>query len=143
VTVHKRVHAIDGDDHTGTLDQSQLPGTLREFGLSCGGDQKAYVGTNSTSWTARRYIIFDGTDELGTPTAVKFLVSTGSSQCDARLYDETNGNEIASVSTTSGTPTIVTDSSTSNWPASESVLRLDLKRTGGGKARCFALKAVY
>lgn len=96
-----------------------------------------YVGTGTTSYTNIRSFVYDGT-EIWTPE--HFLVIASLSRAGAtglaRLYDHTHNNVIAIVSWTNLDKQIVSTTTLSNLPLSDSIIELQVATdTNGTDAR--------
>jgi len=91
-----------------------------------------YIEVSATSMTAVCNFSFPGTATV-TPGACKLCVSragiTGTSS--ARIYDVTNGQEIATFSWSASGLAVVTDATLTNLPAGEAVLELQVQKNNG------------
>lgn len=94
------------------------------------------LGTDTASATYETLGLFgyDGSDELGVPTAIKALVNiTGATSGSIRIFDETNSLVIAELTGFTETdPTIKDLGAISNVPTSPAVWSIQLLRVGTG-----------
>jgi len=159
---HPRKHGIDDtDDHTGVagstednivvFDANGLPkdgGTDIQGAASSG--QKTipfclvkdagepYVKTSQTVYQIVGHIIFPGTNNIGTPVSVKaIMLNTTTGTSYLRIFDYTNGNEIAVLSTASNSKVIVTDSTLSSLSTGEAIWEIQIKRDTAGENHLF------
>lgn len=133
----------------GRIPPGQIASGIRGFWISPGGDQTTFVSVGNASWTTTRYMIFEGTDQMGIPTSVDFMLqgtaSTPAPGTDAfaRLYDETNNQELAIANVTGDTGIVTVNVPAANWPTGPATIRLDLRRDGPGFVRCHSVKVYY
>lgn len=97
-------------------------------------DPNPYIEVDSAiSWVEVARFVFPGTGATGDPSSIKFLLecTLATYTAYARVYDVTNSQVIASVSTTSNSMTIVSDSTLQNLPAGEAIWAIQLKDSAG------------
>ena len=140
-------HATSHDDGgSDEIDAGGLSGELadpqKQKALAFGGDP---LSTQSTSYVTFYHFIFPGTTKMGTPSAIKVLLSkVGNPTVDVRIHDITNSNTICSVSEQSPStyPNIdIKDMGTlSNLPTGEAIFLVEaLRNFGGGPSAAVVL----
>ena len=141
-------------DEDGNIPPTQVAPAIRGFWLAPGGDQNDYItSTSAAARQARRNVIFDGTDDLGIPTSVDFLVSAASPDGNGgtlvRLVHESGGGDVVLAAMT--TPythdykAIVNVAVTGTWPTGKAVIRVDMKKNAPANttAQCHSIKVIY
>ena len=103
------------------------------------------INTASTTYEAMNFLIFAGTDKVGTLAAIKAVidVSDGSTTGQVRIYDSTNAQTIAESAIFADTaPTLLDLGTISNLPASEAIWELQLRKVSGGGSRNIRIYAL-
>lgn len=91
---------------------------------------------NPTPWVARSYLIWPGSNTVGTPVNAKFLVKVGSGQTgEIRIVDIPNGLTVATTTNITNTSfQIFTNSSLGNISLGETYWEIQIRRTAGSGA---------
>ena len=107
-------------------------GAAYRIDVDCGSDALDYFIADSTSFLVARNMIFPGTGTV-TPTTFKVIarMESGGETGTVRLYGVTNSQVIASLTLTSATKAIYTDSSLTNLPTGEAIFELQGSTTDG------------
>lgn len=133
VTVGSNGQIISAD--SGEASGIKWVGDKRTIVIGMGGsDTASSTFTTGTYDTGRRFT-FPGTDNIGTPTAVKIthVSSSAISPDAARLYDVTNGNTIAEdTNLTAVVQTSTNLGAGTDWPTGPAMMECDGHNGGGG-----------
>ena len=103
-----------------------------------------YVEANVASWTTAVAFAYAGSDEfpVGEFIAITSRSAAGGS-CDVRLYDVTNGNQIAIINYTEATQEIQSTTTITNLPTGRAIFEIQHRKNDGGKSRVWAGQLRY
>jgi hypothetical protein len=95
-------------------------------------ESQPYLKGSNSDYEVKAYINFPGSTAVGTPTAIKSLVWNDSgSGSSIRIYDRTNSNIIAELTSFSGSSPQLLDLGTlSNVPTGQAVFEVQTKKGG-------------
>jgi len=115
-------------------DSLQNPLISLSFSNASGGTD--YSEISSTSYAVVASFIFQGTT-VHLPTFFKAIVSASgaSSNNDVRLFDYTNGLEIAAINYTNQAKIVVTSGALSNLPVNPAIFEVQVRKNSTAKAR--------
>jgi len=144
-TIEKELHLTEDGKLSIESSSVKVDGT-NEIIVSLTDYTRPYVMNNSTSYGTMAYLLFEGTDAIGTPSSIKLLVwsKSSSKDYDIRIVRTDNGDVVAAITGQNNTEIAIKDlGSLSNLPTGATILEVQSKVDNGGECRLASISIKF
>jgi hypothetical protein len=130
--------AVDNDGNFNLGDKGVKVGGTNELSVAFTDQTKAYVKRSNSSYGTMCYFLFNGTDKLSTPTAIKIIAwnKTNNKNYSVRVVRQDTGDVIAELVNADNNEVEIKDLGTlSNLPTGPTIFEIQGKTDSGGECR--------